>query len=188
MDTALIVAIIGFAATAIGLLFTNLQWRRDLKVKLSRVREDVTIELIRQRIKPYTEFFRQLEPMSSANAETIMADPQRVEPVRQALQDAVYGKVGLLASSDTRDIIIYARDSCTAFLAGELSYDELLSRFWLVHRAMRSDLGIIQRGWDSEVERVRPLIEGEREKNAKLWVNPGQIGLRRQAQSDDSIR
>lgn len=172
MDTALIVAIFTLVISAGGLVITNLQWRRDLNVKLSRVREEVTIELIQQRIGPYSDLLPLLEPMSSSNAATMNADRRCAEPVLRALQNAIYGKVGLLASDDTRRILIYARYGCVEFMQNRLGYDELLRRVWLAHSAMRSDLGIIQRDWESEIERVRPLIEGEREIKAKHWKRP----------------
>jgi hypothetical protein len=161
MDSGLIAALISGVITIIGIGIAYVQWRRDVQIKIEHLRDQVTAELIQQRVEPYSALMRELEPMSTLHREKIQNHPNLVRDFLKVFQEAVYGSVGLLASSDTRQILVYARWGCILFAEGKISYDKWLKRIWAVHLAIRSDLGIIQPNWPSEIERLRKQIIAE---------------------------
>lgn len=112
MDSALLAALVSAFITLFGLGLAYYQWRRDIQVKLESLREEVTVELVRQRSKFYGSFFGKLEKMSTVHRRQIEADPQLVLNFMELFQKAIYGPVGLFASSDTREILVYARLGC----------------------------------------------------------------------------
>lgn len=155
MDTNLIAAIIsGFVAT-FGILFAYTQWRRDVKIKLGQLKETVSVELIRQRIEPYTELMHRLEMLSSIHKEELESSPKKVQAFIDILQKLLYGKVGLLASHETRLMLIYLRSGCFGFMKRKIEFSDLMKRLWALHFSLRSDLGITQPSWSSEIERIR---------------------------------
>lgn len=154
MDPTISAALISAVVATITVGFGYSQWRRDLKLKLGQIREEVSVELIRQRIEPYADFMNGLEALSSLHLDEIQAHPDKLFGGIQVLQDAIYGKVGLLASHSTREVVLYVRVGCQDFAKGKISRNELTLRLWALHIALRSDLGIAQPKWPSEVERI----------------------------------
>ena len=155
MDTGLIAALISAGITLIGVFIAYSQWRRDVQIKLENLRDNVTLELIRQRSEIYGEFFSKLEKMSTLHRDAIEKNPETAKKFVGLFQEVIYSPIGLLASSDTRQILVYARLGSKLFADGMIAYDEWLQRIWAVHLALRSDLGIIQPQWPSEIERAR---------------------------------
>jgi len=155
MDTNLISAVIsGFVAT-FGILFAYTQWRRDVKIKLGQIQETVSVELIRQRIEPYSELMNKLELLSSVHEKELTSTPKKVQGFIDALQKMLYGKVGLLASHETRLMLIYVRSGCYGFIKHKIEFHDLMMRLWALHFSLRSDLGIAQPSWTNEIERIR---------------------------------
>lgn len=152
--TAFIGATTSLVVALVTTLFAWLQWRRDVQIKLAEIRDEVTTELIRQRVKPYNEFVQKLEPMSSVHREEVEANPKIANEFEKIFQEALYGPVGMLASHDTRQFIVYARLSCTAFAKNYINYEDWRSSVWSVLLALRSDLGIVQPDWDNEIDRL----------------------------------
>lgn len=154
MDSSIIATIITATVTSLGILFAYSQWRRDVNIKLGQVREDVSVELIRQRIEPYAAFMRQLEILSTLYHNEIQQDTTKTQAGLQAVQEAVYGNVGLLASHNTRQVLLYVRVGLQEFMEGKITSGELTLRLWSLHFALRGDVGIRQPEWPSEVERI----------------------------------
>lgn len=148
----LVAAITSIIVTPLIQIF---QTRREKQLKLTTIQDEISAELIRQRITPYKEFFKQLEGASSLYQYNTITQPERMEKYFEIFQDATYGDVGLLASYETREILVAARQGCKLYSKGELSYSELQKRLWAVHVSLKSDLGISQPNRLSEVERLR---------------------------------
>lgn len=151
---AVVAAIVSFCATVFGYI----QWRRDWKLKLSRLQEDVTVELIKQRIIPYTAFLAKLESMSSRYQEQIEENPRIAQEFIDTFHEALYGPVGLLASADLRAFLVIARETWMRYTQAKVSYQYVRRITWAVQFCLRSDLGIPQPAWDSEIERIRRKI------------------------------
>lgn len=158
MDSFLIAAIISAVITVLGVGVAYFQWRKDVQIKLESLREEATIELIKQRSGIYKEFFVNLEQMSTVHRVEIESNPSIARKFVDVFQDAIYSPVGLFASSDTREMMVYARLGCKLYSEGSITYDQWLQRIWAVHYALRSDLGISQPNWSSEVERIRENV------------------------------
>ncbi len=161
MDSGLVAALISGVITIIGIGIAYVQWRRDVQIKIEHLRDQVTVELIQQRVEPYSLLMKELEPMSTLYQENIQKHPNLASDFAKVFQEAIYGPIGLLASSDTRQVLVYARWGCVLLAKDKISYDEWLKRIWAVHLAIRSDLGIIQPNWPSEIERLRKQIVAE---------------------------
>ena len=158
MDTSILSVIISASITILGIIVAYIQWRRDVQIKIEGLRDQVATELIKQRTKAYSDFFVKLEPMSTVHRREIEENPKLALDFMRTFQEATYSPVGLFASSDTREIMVYARLGCKLYADGEISYDEWLQRIWSLHYAIRSDLGISQPNWPSEIERLRQKV------------------------------
>ena len=154
MEPAVIVAAIGAIVSFMTVVIGYSQWRRDVKIKLDQIREEVSIELVRQRIEPYADFMDRLAILSSHHLGKIREDRPSALAAEKMLQEAVYGKVGLLASHNTRQILLYVREGYRDFIAEKITDGELIARLWALHYTLRGDLGISQPAWPSEIERV----------------------------------
>lgn len=154
MEPSVLAAVISAVVTSLGLLFAYSQWRRDVNIKLGQVREEVSVELIRQRIGPYADFMKQLEILSTLHHNEMRQDPTKAQAGLQVVQEAVYGKVGLLASHHTRQVLLYVRGGLHDFTEGKITSGDLTLRLWSLHFALRGDVGIRQPEWPSEVERI----------------------------------
>jgi hypothetical protein len=114
---------------------------------------------------------KQLEVFSSLHRQELESDPKKMAEVIDMLQGAIYGKTGLVASHQTRPLILFIRIGCIQLTKGEITFEELIHRVWALHFSMRSDIGIVQPMWDSEVENIQrqsPKDEGEWE---YAWEN-----------------
>ncbi len=78
MDATLIAALVSALVTVAGLLFAYRQWHRDYTIRVNRIREEVSIELIRQRMKPYSTLMKQLEIASSLYWDQLTQEPGKV--------------------------------------------------------------------------------------------------------------
>lgn len=163
LDSGIVSAIISAIVTIVGLISAYATWRRDMKIKLQKMREEVSAELISQRIEPYAEFMKHLEVFSSLHRNELETNTQKMAEVIDMLQDAIYGKIGLIASHQTRPLLLFVRLGCIQFTKSEITFEELIHRVWALHFSMRSDVGIIQPMWESEVERIQKQTgKGER--------------------------
>ena len=154
MQPAILGILVSAAITCIGLIIGYIQWRRDVQIKLGQIREAVSIELIQQRVEPYTEFLKKLEISSSVHQASLSKNRKRLDEFFGVLQEALYGKVGLLASHETRLLLLYLRSGCREVMEGTTDFSELRLRLWAVHVALRSDLGITQPRWSNVIEKV----------------------------------
>lgn len=143
------------AITVMGILLAYTQWRRDLRLRLEAVHDDVLRDLVQRRIEPFTDFMARLEPLSGRQQGALVANRDIAIGYAEIFHQAIYGPVGLLASTETREIIVYARAGCLQFPDWAISVSDLRSRIWAVHQALRSDLGLPQPFWMNEVERRR---------------------------------
>jgi HAD superfamily hydrolase (TIGR01509 family) len=148
-------AIVSAVITAVGVVAANLHWRRDFDARLQQVHEEVTKQLIGLRTEPYMKFMHQLEPMSRRRASELVTNRGRALEFAEVFQGAIYGPVGVLASNDTREIIVASRAGCLQYAEMKLPLDRMINRIWAIHQALRSDLGIEQPNWPNEIERRR---------------------------------
>jgi hypothetical protein len=155
MEPTIIAIIISSGITLVGLAIGYKQWRRDVEIKLGQIRETVSVELIRQRIEPYTKFLEDLEIVSRAHEKEFEQDPQKLGAFLQILQHTIYGKIGLIASHETRLILLYVKSVCMDVMEGKARFGEFQLSLMALHLALRSDLGISQPQWSSEIERIR---------------------------------
>lgn len=179
MDTNLIAAIISASITTVGIIFAYIQWRRDVRIKLARLREEVTSELVKQRIPAYSKLMKNLEKMSVIYQEKHRGQPELILKYLKVFQDAVYGEVGLLAFHDTRKILIFCREGCIDYAAQRISYEEWLGRIRALHIVLRSDLGIVQPGLSNEVDKLQEQIgKNEKDRDLLTWVNSPSFGYK----------
>lgn len=147
--------VVSAGITVVGILLAYAQWRRDLRLRLDAVHDDLLRDLVQRRVEPFTELMSRLEPMSRRRQPALVADRELARGYAEVFHQAVYGPVGLLASTETREIIIYARAGCLLFAEWAISAADLRDRIWAVHQALRSDMGLPQPLWMNEVERRR---------------------------------
>ena len=149
MDDKLITALISASVSLVVAGLGYWKTKRSLSLQARRVHESVTEELIKQRIDPYTSFLSELEQSSNFHCNNSF-DDDVLASFEKSVHTALYGKVGLLASHETRQLLVYTRIGCDDYrkkLNGVV-FDNLLMRRWALLVAIRSDLGIVQPAWD----------------------------------------
>ncbi|PIE44856.1 MAG: hypothetical protein CSA45_05095 [Gammaproteobacteria bacterium] len=75
------------------------------------------------------------------------------------LQDAIYSNVGLLATHETRKLLVFSRGLSQRVGEGNNCEDTWLNAIRFLHLRLRSDLGIQQSGLQDEVNRFLTSIE-----------------------------
>ncbi len=154
MTSEIIAALIGASVGIIVAGAAYIQWKRNFELMSRQLSEDVTTELITQRVIPYTEFMKNLRMASSDHDTITEMSAETVDQLFDTLQDAVYGAVGLLASHETRQLILHARGGCILYQRKVIDHSRLMLRFWGLHLSLRSDLGIHQPEWESAVDKI----------------------------------
>lgn len=155
MTTEIIAALIGASVPTFIAIVAYLQWRRDFELKSRQLSEAVTAELIGQRIGPYTELMQELRLGSSHHDTVSGMSAETIERLFDILQSAIYGATGLLATHETRQLMLHARSGCILYKRKAIDYQQLMLRLWALHLSLRSDLGIHQPEWESTVEKVQ---------------------------------
>ena len=147
-------ALISAFVTLIGTLIATLKWRRELEFKLKGFRDEVTSDLIKRRVECNEEFLSRLEPLSQSHKDELEKDKERVKKYSLLFHEAMYGKVGLLASNHTRVVIGWARKACVLYSEEKIGFEEFIKHIWAVHIGIRSDIGIPQKlhDWPSEID------------------------------------
>jgi len=154
MASEIIAALIGASVGIIVAGAAYVQWRRNFELMSRQLSEDVTTELITQRVIPYIEFMENLRIASSGHDTVTELSTEAVSQLLDTLQDAIYGAVGLLASHETRQLILHTRGGCILYQQKAIEHGRLMLRFWGLHLSLRSDLGIHQPEWESAVEKI----------------------------------
>lgn len=130
------------------------QATRSLRLQSRQIREAVTVEHIKARLPVYGPFMESLECGSSRHKSDEGLEESRVDSIMDLLQRAIYGNVGLVASFETRELILYTRSQCVRYLNNQASYEDLKLALWTLHISLRSDLGISQPGWQDAVRKM----------------------------------
>lgn len=158
MDTALLVALVSVGGAAVTtiltVLFGHLRWRREIEIKLGDIQDQISLELVRKRFKPYSVLFKQLETMSFVHIDDTEKDIAKIIAFKKLIHEAIHNDIGLLASHNTRQILLYIRSGCDQLIEGNIDLSEVILRIWALHFAMRGDLGIDQPMWSAEIGRV----------------------------------
>ena len=148
--------------TLFGLAVAYFQWRKDVKLKLDEIKDEITVELVRQRIEVYKEFLSKLKLLSHINKEELTKNRKKILDFRNAIQDEMYGSVGLLASHHTRFIMGMLREYCRKYgtgegIASDQEFEDLKKHSWALQLAIKSDLGIPQpeMNWLSAIDYLR---------------------------------
>ena len=161
MSTEITSAILGASVpTAIAIL-AYCRWRSDFALKAGHLRDSVTEEQVRLRLKPYAALMKELKAASSKNDTETCLETNVLEQVESALQNAIYGEVGLLSSHESRQLIVHCRAGCRLCSSKSISHRDLMLRFWALHLSLRSDLGISQPEWESVVEKAQKQTHQE---------------------------
>ncbi len=148
-------AIISAAVTTIGFLIAYFRWKHEVNLKIGEIKKEVTSEIIKQRFIPFSQLMEQLEITSSIHKERLKKDKECRAEVTKIFQNAIYGKVGLFASHETRQIIIIGRLTSEKFEDDPSIYEEWRRITWASILALRNDLGIPQPRWNNILDNYK---------------------------------
>ena len=154
MDIVL-AAVISAAVSMTVAFLAYRQSRLDIEVKQHQLSESVTAELIRQRVAPYTDLMKGMECASSCHDTVTELGTQSIDQLARVIQKAVYGQVGLLATHETRQLILHVRAGCVLYTSRGITHSQLMLRLWALHLSLRSDLGIHQPDWETAVDKIQ---------------------------------
>lgn len=162
-------AVIALVATVLGALMSGIvvlvvtigtSMHRS-RTERERSDEQVSLKLLERRIEPYADLMKQLAKVSSLYFSDLDEAGRRAKAldVFNVLHGAIYGTVGVLAGTVTRETILCARRRCKAYANGECDEKDMLDAVWAVHQMLRSDLNHHQDRVTREFDRVRSKLD-----------------------------
>jgi hypothetical protein len=171
--SAIVTVVIGFVTFVTTTVWNSRKLRQELRRERERTEEAITSELIRQRIEPYVEFMRSLEPMSNTRMAQLPEEERRKEAASfsDLFHRAIYGEVCLLATHETREVIVCARARCRYYSEGKCGYDKMLNSIWAIHQMLRADLNLRQPKLAHAIERLQQQPAESNEAIADLIDN-----------------
>jgi hypothetical protein len=131
------------------------QWQESFRAELRRnLAQESTLEIVRLRMKCYAEIWKELRITGSYEWKNL-ADPKAsVQQLVDRLTDIAYGEIGMIMSDRSRLLLTNFRAGCAAFIREEISAEELIDRAHQLKHSMRSDLGIIDHKYESDLNAV----------------------------------
>ena len=158
--------VISTGLSALTLAYTYWHNKAQQQQVEKKIFEDVSVELIKQRIEPYSALMSELIAFSSLSTKDLSPHELRetVKKVTAVLQLNIFGKVGLIATHEAREIILRLRSKCLGFLGGDIPYGQVHEAAMQVHQILRSDLALSQPGLSNSIEKLRKgEIAGKKE-------------------------
>lgn len=154
--TVALSAFVSFLVALTSFIFGYIRHRREMKAVLNKIHEEISLELIKERIVPYCELMQELKKVSTykRSKEIDMFHKELLE-VKEYIHNALYSKVGILSSHDTRQFMRLARIGIDEYFDKLIDFNDLKNIIWALHFSLRGDLGIKQPHWDSEIEAFR---------------------------------
>lgn len=162
MDDPKIISVIisSIVALLVGSItfYLNLwRTRKEFQNAERKTFEELEVELVRQRIESYTVLMEGLKYLSTPELSDTPENEikSNVNNVIKIIQLSIYGKLGLIASHETRETILRLRAKCFQYLDNELDFALVKKASWEVHQMLRSDLGLAQPNLLSAIDRLR---------------------------------
>lgn len=156
----------------VGLKALYDHWK-EVRRDRNKTDESLSTALQEKRLKPYTELMKCLEKISNTHMRTLAPEQQRqvAREIAMVLHNAIYGEIGLLATTETREVILCARSQCAQFAAAQATYEEMRLAIWAIHQMLRADLNLHQHKVQRDIDRIRSgkgLPETQQENIEKL--------------------
>ena len=157
LEPAVLAAIISSVISMLSALIIRKRWKREFKLAENKIFEEITGKQVSLRVKPYAEFMQELKLLSSLKMNPLSPEEKIVEVKKmiEVLQNTVFGEVGLLASHETRETIMFFISRCLKFVNGDIEYSQVKKASWKVHQMLRSDLGLPQPGLLNSLEKMK---------------------------------
>jgi hypothetical protein len=128
------------------------QWQVSFREELRRnLVQESTLEVTRQRIKLYGEIWRMLKVTSQYEWRHQPDLKTSVKYLVEQLSDAAYNETGMVMSDRSLRLLNNLRNGCADFLRGETADQEIIDRAHMLKHSLRSDLGIIDYEYESDL-------------------------------------
>ena len=148
------------------------QWQESFRAELRQnLLQESTLELMRTRLKLYGEVWRTLRITSKHEWRNLSSPDESVRQLAEQLTVFAYSEMGLVMSDLARRLLNNLRAGCSAYLRGEITGDELIYRAHMLKHALRSDLGIVDYEYDSDL-----LLIANQLGRIDDWVRSAQEG------------
>lgn len=174
-DQQVISALISAAiALFIGLLTIWLNFwkiRKEFKQVERRLSEELTVELVKQRIDSYEKLMTDMKRFSSLEIRDadVATLKNKAKEVIIAIQNGIFGRFGLVATHETRETVLRLREKCCQFIEDKILFEEVHKASWEVHQMLRSDIGLSQPNLMSAIDRLRSeKLAGKKEEIEEL--------------------
>ena len=164
--------------TILGFLVAYFKWKREVDLKIGEIKKEVTSEVIKQRFIPFSNLMIELEVTSSIHKSALLNESELRQKVTEIFQNAIYGKVGLFASHETRQILVIARLTSEKFEQQPGIYEDWRRVVWAAILALRNDLGIPQPRWDNvldEFQNYKPENVSNSGSFGDRWVGGNEV-------------
>lgn len=154
------VSLLGFVVTTIWnrqMLFRQLdiehdQWQESFRAQLrSDLMKENAVRIMQARLDCYVEVWQTLTIMTGYHVRRSGNLESDIQELAFRLTEFAYGKPGLLMSDRSRRLLNHLRGGCGEFLRGELEIREVQNRSHVLKHSMRSDIGIEDYEYESEV-------------------------------------
>ena len=144
----------GAILTAIFSFWYNHVQYRHLR---NKIYEDINLVLIKERIETYSVLMKDLKIISSFEIKDLSNEDlkERARNLVTIIQNGIFGKVGLIAGHETREMILRLRAKCKYFQEDKIPFSQVRQAAMEVHQMLRSDLGVPQPGLRDVIQKMR---------------------------------
>ncbi|HRQ41028.1 MAG TPA: hypothetical protein PLD25_24190 [Chloroflexota bacterium] len=138
-----------------NLLSKERQWQESFRAELRRdlVRES-TLEILKGRLICYGNVWGTLKITSGHNIKHSTDLKKDIQLLANELTNFAYSQTGLLMTDRSRRLLNHLRVGCGSFLKDEIEIQEIQNRAHLLKHSMRSDVGIENLEYESEINSI----------------------------------
>lgn len=166
MTSEILTALIAGGISIVGLIINYVitlqttkneerRWQESFSAELRRnLAQESALEIMRRRRQLYGEVWKALKVSAGYEWKKHKDQKEVVQQLADYLTDVAYSETGLLMSDRSRRLITNLRIGCGDFLRDAIPGEEIINRTYLLKHSMRSDLGIIDHEYESDLEEV----------------------------------
>lgn len=128
------------------------QWQESFRAELRRnLIEESTLEITSLRIKLYGGVWRMLKVTSHYEWRSQPDLKDTVKRLVEQLSEVAFSETGMVMSDRSRRLLTNLRSGCAQFLRDEIPGQEVIDRAHMLKHGLRSDLGIIDYEYESDL-------------------------------------
>ena len=111
---------------------------------------------MKERIDSHANFLGELEILSSIRHRDTDNETKKkiVSDTVDIINAAIFGRFGLLASHETREVTLRMREICGRYIEDTVEFAQVVNAAYKVHQMLRADVGVPQPNLKTSLEKI----------------------------------